>query len=81
MSLEETKAPGMLPKVVTKVVLIACIVVVRAKSIMSCDCAILCGGLLYNKVRKMLPTVWCILSQIKLDCGFLLVDWVYLIFS
>ena len=75
MSLEKAKAPGVLPKVVATVVLIACIAVARAESIMSRACVIFCGGLLYNKVRKMLPTVWCICSQIKFDCGFLLVDW------
>ena len=81
MSLEKAKAPGVLPKVVATVVLIACIAVARAESIMSRACAIFCGVLLYNKVRSMLPTVWCIRSQIELDCGFLLVDWASLMFS
>ena len=57
MNLEKAKVPGVLLKVVATVVLIACIAVARAESIMSHACAILCKGLLCNKVRSMLPTV------------------------
>ncbi len=44
MSLEKSKAPGVVPKVVATVVLIACIAVARAESIMSRACVIFCGG-------------------------------------
>jgi len=75
ISLEKAKqALGVLPKVVATVVLIACIAVARAASIMSRAYVIFCGGLLYISVLRILPTVWCILLQIELDCGFLLVD-------
>ena len=44
MSLEKAKAPGVLPKVVAMVVLIACIAVARAESSMSRACVIFCVG-------------------------------------
>ncbi len=70
----KARAPGILPKVVAMVVCIACIAVASSSSIMSLAWVILCGGLVCTSVFRTLFTVWCILSQIALDCGFLLVE-------
>ncbi len=50
-----------------------CIALASASSIMSLIWVIFCGGLVCTSVHSTLFTVWCILSQIALDCGFLLV--------
>ncbi len=34
----------------------------------------ICGGLVCTSVLSTLVTVWCFLSQIALDCGYLLVE-------
>ncbi len=52
----------------------ACIAVASASSIMSQAWVIFCGELVYTSVLSTLVTVWCILSQIALDCKFLLVE-------
>ncbi len=74
LSPAKARAPGVLPKVVAMVVFMACIAVVSASSIMSQAWVIFCGGLVCTCVLSTLVTVWCILSQIALDCGFLLVE-------
>jgi hypothetical protein len=43
-------------------------------SIMSLAWVIFHGGLVCTSVLSTLVTVWCILSQVALDCGFLLVE-------
>ena len=68
------RAPGVLPNVVAVVTCMACIAVTKAWSTMSLACVKFCGGLLYSNTLSMLPTVWCICSQIEFDCGFLNVD-------
>ncbi len=52
----------------------ACIAVVSASSFMSLAWVIFYGGLVCPSVLSTLFTIWCILSQIALDCGFLLVE-------
>ncbi len=74
ISQAEARAPGVLLKVVAMVVCMACIAVASASSIMSLVWVIFCWGLLCTSVLSTLVTVWCILSQIALDCGFLLVE-------
>jgi hypothetical protein len=66
--------PRVLPKVVATVVCMACIAAASASSIMSQAWVIFHGGLVCTSVLSTLATVWCILSQIALDCGFLLVE-------
>ncbi len=39
---------------------------------------VFCGGFVCTSVLGTLVTVWCILSQIALDCGFLLVEHTFL---
>ncbi len=73
ISQTKVKAPGVLPKVVAMVVCMACIAVASASSIMSLAWVICCRGLVCASVLSTLFPVWCILSQIALDCGFLLV--------
>ncbi len=70
----KARAPGVLPKVVATVVCMACIAVASASSIMSLAWVILRGRLVCTSVLSTLVTIWCILSQIALDCGFLLVE-------
>ncbi len=70
----KARAPRVLPKVVATVVCMKCIAVANALSIMSLAWVIFCGGLVCTSVLSTLVTVWCILSQIALDCGFLLVE-------
>ncbi len=74
MSQAKTRAPSVLPKVVATVVCMACIAVASALSIMSLAWVIFHGGLVRTSVLSTLVTVWCILSQIALDCRFLLVE-------
>ncbi len=74
ISRAKARAPGVLPKVEAMVVYMACIAVASASSIMSLAWVIFCGGLVCTSVLSKLLTVWCILSQIALDCGFLLVE-------
>ncbi len=74
ISRAKARAPGVLPKVVAMVVHMACIAVASASSIMSQAWVKLCWGLVYTSILSSLFTVWCILSQIALDCGFLLVE-------
>mgnify|MGYP006188651595 CR=1 FL=1 len=81
MSLLKARAPGVLPKVVATVVRMACIASARAWSTISHAWVILWGGLLYINACGMLATIWCIHSQIKFDCGFLLVDCMSLILN
>ncbi len=73
ISRTKSRAPGVLSKVVAMVVYMACIAVASALSIMSLAWVIFRGGLVCTSVLSTLFTVWCILSQIALDCGFLLV--------
>ncbi len=56
------------------VVCMTCIAVASASYILSLAWVIFCGGLVCTSVLSTLFTVWCILSQIVLDCGFLLVE-------
>ena len=72
MSLLNTKFPGLLPKVVCTPVRMACMAIDSASSMKSFALVTSQGGSSCSKVRKMLPTVWCICSQIALACGFLL---------
>ncbi len=74
ISQAKARAPGVLPKVVAMVVCTACTAVASALSIMSLAWVIFSGGLICTGVLSTLVTVWCILSQIALDCGFLLVE-------
>ncbi len=74
MSQAKARAPRVLPKVGALVVCMACIAVPNASSIMSLALVIFCGGLVCTSVLSTLVTVWCILSQIALDCGYLLVE-------
>ncbi len=74
ISWAKARAPGELPKVVATVVCMACIAVASASSIMSLAWVILSGGLVCTSVLSTLFTAWYILSQIALDCGFLLVE-------
>ncbi len=73
ISWAKARAPGVLPKVVATVVYMACITVASASSTMSLAWVICHGGLVCTSVLSTIVTVWCILSQIALDCGFLLV--------
>ncbi len=74
ISQAKARAPGVHPKVVAMVVCMVCIIVASASSIMSRAWVILCRGLVYTSVLSKLFTVWCILLQIALDWGFLLVE-------
>ncbi len=74
ISQAKARAPGVLPKVVATVVCMACIAVASASSIMTLAWVIFYGQLVCTSVLSTLVTVWCILSQIALDCGFLLVE-------
>ncbi len=74
ISQAKARAPGVLLKVVATLVCMAWIAVVSASSIMSLAWVILRGGLVCTSVLSTLFTVWCIISQIALDCGFLLVE-------
>ncbi len=74
ISQAKARAPGVLPKVVATLVCMACMAVASASSIMSLAWVIFCGGLVCTSVLCTLVTVWCILSQIALDCGFSLVE-------
>ncbi len=74
ISQAKARAPGVLPKVVAMVVHMASIAVASASSIMSQAWVTLVGGLVCTSVLSTLFTVWCILSQIALDWGFLLVE-------
>ncbi len=74
ISQAKARAPKVLPKVVVTVVCMACIAVASALSIMSLAWLIFCGGLVCTSVLSTSVTVWCILSQIALDCAFLLVE-------
>ena len=78
MSLLKVRSPGVLPRVVSIVVLVACIAVSRDESIMSLDWFIFWGGLLYSSVRKTFPTFWYILFQMELYWVFLIVELTYL---
>eukprot|EP00970_Alexandrium_tamarense_P002718 scaffold386_cov105-Alexandrium_tamarense.AAC.3 len=73
MSRAKTNAPGEAPSAVATVVLIACMAVDSASSISSVAFSTSVGGVVCKSVLKMLPTVWCILSHIALDCGLRLV--------
>ncbi len=75
------RAPGLIPKIVAMVVCMACITVASALSIMSQAWVISVGGLVCTSVLSTLFTVWCILSQIALDWGFLLVEQTSLILN
>ncbi len=74
ISQAKTRAPGVLPKVVARVVCMSCIAVASASSIISLASVTLAGGLVCTSVLSTLFMVWCILSQIALDCEFLLVE-------
>ncbi len=74
ISQAKARAASVLPKIVATVVCMACIALTSASSIMSLAWVIFCGGLVYTSVLSTLVTVWCILSQIALDCGFFLVE-------
>ncbi len=74
ISQAKARATGVLSKVVAMVVCMACIAVASASSINSLAWVILPGGLVCMSVLSTLFTAWCILSQIALDCGFLLVE-------
>ncbi len=74
----KARAPRVLPKVVAMVVHMSCIAVASASSIMSLAWVIFCGEPVCTSVLSTLVTVWCILSQIALDCGFLLVEHTFL---
>ncbi len=77
ISQANARAPGLLPKVVAMVVFAWHALqwpLHHASSIMSLAWAIFRGGLVCTSVLRTLFTVWCILSQITLDCGFLLVE-------
>ncbi len=74
ISRAKARAPGVFPKVVTTVVHMACIAVAGALSIMSLAWVIFRGGLVCTSVLSTLVTVWCILSQIAIDGGFLLIE-------
>ncbi len=67
-------APGILSKVVARVVHMVYIAVASASSIMSLAWVILCRGLVCISVLSILFTVWCILSQVALDWRFFLVE-------
>ena len=67
------RLPGLLPKVVCTLERMACIAVESASTINSLAAPTVLGGFTCNNVRSMLPTVWCILSQIAFACRFLLV--------
>eukprot|EP00970_Alexandrium_tamarense_P009321 scaffold1847_cov121-Alexandrium_tamarense.AAC.1 len=81
MSLAKTNAPGEAPSAVATVVLIACMAVDSASSISSVAFSTSVGGVVCKSVLKMLPTVWCILSHIALDCGLRLVVGTSLMFN
>jgi len=70
MSLLKTRFPGLLPIVECTPTLIACMAIDRASSTYSFAFLIFWGGSPCNYVLRTLPTVWCILSHIALDCGF-----------
>ena len=74
MSLLKARAPGVLPSIFATVVCMACIAVARAWSTMSRAWVIFAGGLLYKYVLSTFATVWCIRSQMELDCRFFAVD-------
>ena len=74
MSLLKYRSPGVLPRVVAISVPVTCIAVAIAESIMYLAWVIFWGGLLYSSVRKIFPTVWCIIFQMELNWGFLLVE-------
>ncbi len=74
ISWAKTRAPRVLPKIVAMVVCMTCIAVATASSIMPLAWDIFCGGLVCTSVLSTLFTVWCILSQIALGCGFLMVE-------
>ncbi len=74
ISQAKARVPRVLPKAVATVVCMACIAVASASSIMSLAWVICHGGLEHTSVLSTLVTVWCIHSQIALDCGFLLVE-------
>ncbi len=74
ISWEKARAPGVLPEVVAMVVHMAWIAVVSALSIMSLAWVVFCGRLVCTSVLNTAVTVWCIISQIALYCGFLLVE-------
>ncbi len=79
ISQAKARAPGVLPKVVATVVRMTRITVASASSIVSLAWVIFHGGLVCSSVLSTLVTVWCILSQTALDCGFLLVEYTSLI--
>ncbi len=72
MSLLKIRLPGLLPKVVWILVLMACVAINSASSMKSFAFLMSCGGSPCRRVRRTFPTVWCICSQIALACGFLL---------
>ncbi len=74
ISWAKARALGVLLKVVATVNCMVCIAVASASSVMSLAWVILHGGLVCTSVLSTLFTVWCILSQIALDSGFLLVE-------
>ena len=73
MSLLNTSQPGLLPRVVCTPVLIACEAIDNASSIRSFAPITIIGGSSSNRVRRMLPTVWCILSHTEFAVGLRLV--------
>ncbi len=74
ISQAKARTPWVFLKLVATVVCKACIAVSSAFSIMSLAWVIFYGGLVCTSVLSILVTVWCILSQIALDCKFWLVE-------
>ena len=73
MSLLNTSEPGLLPRVVCTPVIIACEAIDNASSIRSFAAITVIGGSSSNRVRRMVPTVWCILSHTEFVVGLRLV--------
>lgn len=72
-----TNAPGELfPKVLEVADCVTCITIASALSMIVMACSLLFIAFPCSSVLSTLPTIWCILSQIAFDCGFLdVVGW------
>ena len=73
MSLLNTSKPGLLPRVVWTPVLFTWEAMDNALFIRSFAAITVIGGSSSNKVHRMLPTVWCILSHTEFAVGLQLV--------
>ena len=70
MSLLKTNDPGLLPKVVCTLHRMARCAIESASSMRYFASVVLFGGSSCMSVRKTLPTVWCMCSQMTLACDF-----------